>query len=94
MGRFPERNGEACLCTSTIGAYQSSSMSFQEMELDDEIDTLQLQGCVCRHSSEVFCSHLGSLCTWAGLGQSLRIDTQQMAHIQDHRANIVYALLM
>ena len=40
MGRFAERNGEVCLRTSIIGGYQSSSMSFQEMELDDEIDTL------------------------------------------------------
>lgn len=83
--RFAERNGEACLCTSTIDGYQSSSMSFQEMELDDEIDTLRRQGYLHRHSSEVFCSHLGLLCTWAGLGQSLRIDTPQMAHIRDHR---------
>jgi hypothetical protein len=31
MGRFAERNGEACLCTSTIGGYQSSSMTWNWM---------------------------------------------------------------
>ena len=65
--------------------WQISIVSFQEMELDDDIHTLRLQGWVRRHSSKVFCSHLGSLRTQASLDQSLRIETQHIAHIQDHR---------